>query len=424
MKNKALSDKLKYIEPLEIPKRQPKKMKNLRISKKFSMKKLLLITMLFPPKIGGVETMLANIAKRLDPNNLTVLADQENEKGLTKEEKKFDAAQKYRIIRRKFLYPSKLIWPRWLPILKNARKICKEEKIEAIFAAQVLPVGTAAMKIAQAFDIPYYVYTYGMDVEISRKHWIRGRTLKNVLKNSARIFTISDFTKRRIEELGINEKKMVKIPPGLDIKKFIPGKSILAKQTEDIKKRYDLHNKKIILTLGRLVARKGQDTVIKSMPKILQEIPNAVYVIAGRGEYKKELKKLAETKQCSNHVNFAGQFDEKEKAALYNACDVFAMPTRIEKDIDVEGFGIVFLEANALGKPVIAGKSGGVEDAVIGDKTGLLIEDPTDETEVAEKIVRVLNDEELAERLGKAGKNRVENEFDWDRLVRQLEKYL
>lgn len=382
------------------------------------MRKTLLVTSLFPPFLGGAETMLFNFAKRLDPPKLLVLADEQDGAEV------FDKKQRYRTVRAKFLYPSKWMWPRWLPLLKKTDQLVKQEKIEHILAGQVLPAGTVAMTTAQKFDISYSVYTYALDVELPKHNPRHRRAMKKVLDNAARIFTISDDTKRRMVELGIPEKKIIKITPGLDLAEFLPPAEQLTHQIKRLRQRYNLRGKKVILTIGRLVARKGQDTVIRALPAILKEEPLAHYVIAGGGEYEAKLKDLVAQLNLADHVTFTGKFKEEEKAAWYNLCDVFAMVSRVEKETDIEGFGIVYLEANALGKPVVAGRSGGVEDAVVGNQTGLLVEAPTDTAETTQTILKLLRDPELARRLGQQGKARVARDFNWNTLVKRLASYL
>ncbi|MFC1721504.1 glycosyltransferase family 4 protein [Patescibacteria group bacterium] len=393
------------------------------------MKKTLLVTCQFPPDIGGVETYLYNIAKRLDSEKLVVLAEEGEYipiKKIYRNKKcvKFDRQQEYRTIRSAFFNHHKFVWPRWLPLLKGLEKVVEEEGIEQILAGQVLPVGTAAKIVGDRQDIPYSVCTYAFDIEVARQHWRRKRTLKKVLSGAKDIFTISEDTRKRITEVGIPDKKITKITPGLDMDEFIPDEKTLAKQTEELKKRHDLHDKKVILTIGRLVARKGQDTVINSLPQILKEVPNAHYVIAGKGEYGEKLEQLVKKLKLTDHVTFTGKFAESAKAAWYNLCDVFTMVSRIEQAVDIEGFGIVYLEANALGKPVVGANVGGVPDAVVNNQTGLLVNDPTSLEEVAAAIKKLLLNQELAQNLGRNGLERVQKFFNWNDLVEEFERYL
>ncbi|MFC1617946.1 glycosyltransferase family 4 protein, partial [Patescibacteria group bacterium] len=289
---------------------------------------------------------------------------------------------------------------------------------------QVLPMGSAARIAASTYKIPYSVFTYAMDVELARQHWRRKNSLSKVFNDAQHIFTISEDTRARIIKAGGESSKIVKITPGLDTGEFLAGHDLLATKTEELRQRYHLEGKKVIVTVGRAVSRKGQDTVLKALPKILREIPDAHYVVAGGGAYLDSLKQIAKSLGIQKQVTFTNRFPEDEKTALYNLGDVFAMISRVEKSTDIEGFGIVYLEANALGKPVVAGRSGGVEDAVIDDKTGLLVNDPTDEGEVATTIIKLLKNPALAKQLGEQGEARVKQDFNWDELVAKLKKYL
>lgn len=393
------------------------------------MKKTLLITCQFPPDIGGVETHLYNIAKRLLPDKLVVLAPEGEYipiKKVYRNKKcvKFDCQQKYRTVRAPFYHHHKFIWPRWLPLLKKTEQTARENNVKQLIAGQVLPVGTAARIISHRLDIPYDVFTYAYDIEVAKNHWRHRHTLKQVLSDARHIFTISDDTKKRITSLGIPEKQIVKITPGLDFTEFVPEPKTLQDTTSELRERYQLADKQVILTIGRLVARKGQDIVIRALPTILREFPQAHYVIAGKGEYEEALKNLVKKLGLEANVTFTGKFAESEKAAWYNLCDIFVMVSRIENSVDIEGFGIVYLEANALGKPVLGARVGGVPDAVADNISGLLIDDPTDSAAVAAALIKLLSDPNLRLRLGRAGQKRVRRQFDWNNLVSDLKKYL
>ena len=177
---------------------------------------------------------------------------------------------------------------------------------------------------------------------------------------------------------------------------------------------------KIILTVGRLVERKGHDAVIKALPFVLKEFPDLKYKIVGKGPMDKKLREIAKIENVNGYVEFCGEVDNI--ADFYANCDVLVMPSRfIEKKGDVEGFGLVFLEANYFGKPVIAGKSGGVFDAVIDGVTGLLV-DPESPEEIANAIIELLENPELARKLGEQGRKRVLEEFTWERAARIIEQ--
>jgi len=174
----------------------------------------------------------------------------------------------------------------------------------------------------------------------------------------------------------------------------------------------------VILTVGNLVERKGHDVVLKSLPKVLKEVPNTVYLIVGDGEQKQNLKELVDELGLGEQVIFTGRVPEKELPQYYNACDVFIMPSR-EIGSDIEGFGIVFLEAGACSKPVIGGRSGGIIDAVEDGVSGILV-DPTNVDEISQTLITLLTDDELARRLGRQGRKRVEEDFDQLAMAKKL----
>jgi len=185
-----------------------------------------------------------------------------------------------------------------------------------------------------------------------------------------------------------------------------------------------LGNKKCIVTIGRLVERKGHDIVLKAMTQILQQIPDLHYLIVGSGPNEISLKKQVSNMGLEKYVTFTGRVPDDEIGAYYELCDIFVMISReIPEKGDLEGFGIVYLEANYFGKPVVAGRSGGVEDAVVHNKTGLLV-DPTKSDEVANAIITLLSNSNFAKTLGNTGKTRVINEFSRRKISQKDSFYI
>jgi phosphatidylinositol alpha-1,6-mannosyltransferase len=170
--------------------------------------------------------------------------------------------------------------------------------------------------------------------------------------------------------------------------------------------------------VGRLVERKGHDTVIRAMPEVLNRVPDAAYVIVGGGPESERLVRLAEDTGVARHVHLLGRLPRGEMVGLLSRCDVLVMPSR-QVGTSVEGFGIVFLEAGALGKPVVGGRSGGIPDAIEEGVTGLLV-DPEDTVALAEAITSILADPDLAGRMGEAGRERVERLFTWDKVAERI----
>jgi len=189
----------------------------------------------------------------------------------------------------------------------------------------------------------------------------------------------------------------------------------------------ELKNKKVILYLSRIVRYKGLDYLIKAFSKLEKEDKNTFLLIAGNGDYAEEMKELAKKLNIKN-IKFIGVVDKEHIGYYYNLCDVFVLPNRETESNDqlngdYEGFGVVFLEASACGKPVIAGKSGGSCEAVVNGVTGLVV-DPRSEDDIAHAIERILEDKSFAGRLGMAGRNRAEKEFDWQHIAKTMESIL
>jgi phosphatidylinositol alpha-1,6-mannosyltransferase len=197
--------------------------------------------------------------------------------------------------------------------------------------------------------------------------------------------------------MDVPPEKITLIHNGVDTKRFTPGR-----KSAVLTDRHGLSGKKIILTIGRIVPRKGLDTVVRALPRILKQVPNAHYLIVGSGEYQPALKYLADKTGVADRVIFAGRVTESELVDYYRLCDVFAMPNRDMPGGDTEGFGLVFLEANACGKPVVGGRAGGAVEAVIDGENGLLV-DGWSIQDVADAITRLLTDTKLYQHLAERG---------------------
>ncbi len=246
-----------------------------------------------------------------------------------------------------------------------------------------------------------------------------------VLRNANMVIANSNFTRKVLNcSMNVESSKIVVVNPPVDTAKFKPGIGC-----DDVIMKYRLNGKKVILTVGRLSDKekyKGQDAVIKALPRVSKRIPDVIYLIVGRGDDMERLKALVRDLGLEKKVIFAGYVPDEDLLQYYNACDLFIMPSREKMEEDgkgkkVEGFGIVFLEANACGKPVIGGRSGGIEDAVIDGVTGLLI-DPENIDEIAGAIIRILTDDVLARKLAMQGKMRVENELSCEKAVAKVKE--
>ncbi|MGK0388349.1 MAG: phosphatidylinositol alpha-1,6-mannosyltransferase [Maribacter sp.] len=223
---------------------------------------------------------------------------------------------------------------------------------------------------------------------------------------------ISQFTSDALSKWNVPDEKKEVVINGTDPIFFHP----LDNQT--IKKKLGYEGKKIILTTARLIERKGIDTVIKALPLVIKEIPNVRYVIIGEGRFKGKLKQISQEIGMDKYINFVGKVPYSALNDYYNLSDIYVMPSKGTLP-DIEGFGIVFLEANACGKAVIGARTGGVPSAILDGETGLLIKE-RDPLELSKVIIRLLKNDELRNRLGRQGRKRVLESANWDVVARRI----
>ncbi len=368
------------------------------------MNKTLLITI--DSDVGGVANYYQGICDHLPSDKISIL---------TVKEYKIFYSKNYPVYRSNLIFDLP-IWPKWLPVFWHLWKIARKEKVKTVLVGQILPIGTVALFLSKILDFNYAVFAHGMDIALSQKSARKKFLAKKILKNAKIIIANSNFTKQGLLKSGVDENQIIVLYPCPHIK---PPAS--EKIKVDLIEKYNLKNKKIILSAARLVKRKGFDAVIKAIPQAAKEINNFVYIIAGEGEYSDELKKMARASGHSDKIIFTGISDEELKA-FYDLCDLYIMPSR-NINGDVEGFGIVYLEAGSFGKPVIAGKSGGATEAVMNNKTGILV-NPESVSEISGALTRLLKDKNLSIKLGQCAQERVKNEFNWNLQVEKLKKFL
>jgi phosphatidylinositol alpha-1,6-mannosyltransferase len=232
---------------------------------------------------------------------------------------------------------------------------------------------------------------------------------------------LGEYTRSRIAPALTPEAaaRMAQLPPGVDEKTFHP-----ASGGDEVRARLGLTDRPVVVCVSRLVRRKGQDTLIRALPRILAAEPDTVLLIVGGGPYENDLRRLARETGVSSAVRFTGAVPWSELPAHYGAGDVFAMPCRTRRGgLDVEGLGIVYLEASATGLPVVAGDSGGAPDAVLDGETGWVVRGGSPE-EAADRITALLGDAELRRRMGERGREWVEEKWRWDLLAERLKDVL
>ncbi len=344
----------------------------------------------------------------------------------------FDLRQNFTIIRRKLLNQFSEKMPKgiagvlklaatvkWMSLIKHIYQVAKNHKIELIAAGQILPIGTLALTYKKQKRTPYIFFAHGLDITLPQKFMRKKTLLKKIINEAKAIVANSHWTKDELIKLGAEPEKVVVAYPCPNLTSQQPSEW----KIEEIITEHELKNKKIILTVGRLVERKGHDMVIKAMPEILKSVPNAIYLIVGDGPDKNKLENLVNQLSLRDHVRFLGAVPQKDLAAYYSICDVFIMPSRQLANGDVEGFGIVYLEANLFGKPVIGGNIGGTAEAIVNGKTGILV-NPESTEDIAGATIELLSNKAYAERLGMQGLQRVSEEFDWQTQTEKIKAIL
>jgi len=386
------------------------------------MEKILLITLDFFPKIGGVSEYYFNLCEQLaKENHDSIVVLTENTK--IQEYKNIKIPEYDFKIYRKDL-SNGFIWPRWLLMFWHIWRVVKKEKIEMFWAGEVLPTGTAVYCLSKLLKIPYIVSCHGNDILRARKKWRKEKLAQRILQAAKWATANSNYTRGLAVDLGVENERVQVVYPGIQLK----TQNSKLKTKEELIKKYNLENKKILLSVGRLVERKGFDNVIRALPKVWQEIPDLVYLIAGNGSDKERLGKLSQEtlkqfndltiEQLSGRIIFLGQASMEDKEELFSLCDVFIMPARASAD-DVEGFGMVYLEAGSFGKAVIGGRGGGVSEAVVNGETGVLV-DGQNVDEIAAAIIKLFEDDNFRKKLGDNGRRRVEQEFGWEKSVKKF----
>ncbi|MFV5995532.1 glycosyltransferase family 4 protein [Streptomyces sp. NPDC056231] len=380
------------------------------------MDKTLIVTNDFPPRPGGIQAFLHNMALRLDPGRLVVYAStwKRSPEGVAATAA-FDAEQPFTVVRDPvtMLLPT----PR---VTRRAVQLLRQHDCTSVWFGAAAPLGLMAPALRRAGARRLVATTHGHEAGWAQLPASR-QLLRRIGEGTDTITYLGEYTRSRIAGALTPEAagRMVQLPPGVDEKTFHPDSG-----GDRIRARLGLSDRPVVVCVSRLVPRKGQDTLILAMPAILAREPDAVLLIVGGGPYAKELEKLAAETGVADSVRFTGPVPWEELPAHFGAGDVFAMPCRTRRGgLDVEGLGIVYLEASATGLPVVAGDSGGAPDAVLDGETGWVVRGGSVE-ETADRVATLLGDPELCRRMGERGRAWVEEKWRWDLLAERLKALL
>ncbi|MFE9447774.1 glycosyltransferase family 4 protein [Streptomyces sp. NPDC006739] len=380
------------------------------------MHKTLIVTNDFPPRPGGIQAFLHNMALRLDPDRLVVYAStwKRGREG-AEATAAFDAEQPFTVVRDRttMLLPTP-------QATRRAAGLLREHGCASVWFGAAAPLGLMAPALRAAGARRLVATTHGHEAGWAQLPAARG-LLRRIGESTDTITYLGEYTRSRIAGAltPAAAGRMAQLPPGVDEKVFHPGSG-----GEEVRARLGLSERPVVVCVSRLVPRKGQDTLIRAMPRILAAEPDAVLLIVGGGPYERGLRRLARETGVAASVRFTGSVPWSELPAHYGAGDVFAMPCRTRRGgLDVEGLGIVYLEASATGLPVVAGDSGGAPDAVLDGETGWVVRGGSPD-EAADRIVVLLGDAELRRRMGERGREWVERKWRWDLLAEKLKTLL
>lgn len=372
------------------------------------MNRLLVLTELFLPTKGGTAVWAAEVYKRLGGKEIHIVTA--DVPGATE----VDAAHPNTIHR---LNLRRVPWLRPESLAMYARFFFKSlwlaitRRFDAIHAFRALPEGLVAWAVARLTFRPVIIYAHGEELTTwkGRKH----DAMVFALRHAYRVIANSEFTRDELIKRGVAPDCITLINPGVDTDRFRPGLPC-----DDLKAQIGLApGQKLTLSVGRLSRRKGFDMVIRSLPELLRQGLDVRYAMIGIGEDWDYLANLAKEMGVSDRVHMLGHVMPEDLPRWYNACDIFVMPNR-EIDGDTEGFGMVFVEAAACGKPAIAGKAGGTGAAVLDGVTGLRI-DGDQPAQVVAGLKRMLSDGALAQRLGDVALARTRERLHWAAVADQ-----
>ena len=370
-------------------------------------RRVLVVTNDFPPRLGGIQSFVHAMVSALPPADVVVYASDHPGSA------RFDAAQAYPVIR----HPGGLLVP-----TPSARDrivgVFGEYRADAVWFGAAAPLGLLGSALRTAGAQRIVATTHGHEVG-----WAQlplARTALRRIADQVDVMTyLGDYTRARLARALDGRVELARLTPGVDVSRFRPDVDGGA-----VRRRYGLGDALVVVCLSRLVPRKGQDALIDAWPTVRAAHPSARLLIVGRGPYEKSLRRRADRSGVGQAISFTGGVAEDELAAHLAAGDVFAMPCRTRRrGLDVEGLGIVYLEAGACGLPVVAGRSGGAPDAVREGETGFVV-DGRRPDEVARAIIELLGDAGLRLRLGQAGRDWVASDWRWDTVAARLDALL
>lgn len=369
----------------------------------------LVITELFLPTKGGTAVWFAEVYPRLGGKNIHIVtADVPGAAEVDSVHP--NTVHRVKLARVTWLRPESLAM--YARLFATAARLTRQYRYDAVHAGRALPEGLVAWAVARLARLPCIVYAHGEELTT----WGKGakyKFMRFALLHADRVIANSDYTQSVLAEMGVKPERIVLINPGVDVARFQPGLPF-----SDLRAAIGMHgDQQLILSVGRMQKRKGFDQVLAALRTLLDNGHDVHYALIGIGEQTDELKAQARSLGVEERTHFLGHVSPADLPRWYNACTVFAMPNR-EVDGDTEGFGMVFLEAGACGKPCVAGLAGGTGSAVEDNVTGIRV-NGTSVSDIANALGRLLSDSSLAQAMGKAALERARHRHSWQSVAEQ-----
>jgi phosphatidylinositol alpha-1,6-mannosyltransferase len=358
------------------------------------MTRTLLVTNDFPPRPGGIQQFVHNLAVRQPAGSLVVYASR------WKGAEKFDADQPFEVVRERtgMLLPTPAV-------ARRAAELARAHRCDTVWFGAAAPLGLLAAGLRRRSGVDRAVaQTHGHEAGWAVLPVARG--LLRRIGDAVDVVTyLGEYVRQRLAPVLAGRTELRRLAPGVDTELYHPGVD-----GSEVRRRYGLSDRPVIVCVSRLVPRKGQDALIRALPAVRRRVPDVALLVVGGGPDRDQLRQLA----GDLPVVFTGSVPWADLPVHYAAGDVYAMPCRTRRrGLDIEGLGIVYLEASAIGLPVVAGDSGGAPDAVREGETGYVV-GGRDLDALADRLVTLLTDRDLAHRLGRAGRAWVEAEWRWD----------
>lgn len=374
--------------------------------------RILLVTQVFPPQKGGSGQWLWELYRRVQAVDVSVAT------ASFPGAEAFDASSPLQTCRLPLRFSNwGLLDPRgsvhYVRAFGRLNRLVSRTRPDVIHCGKCLPEGLLALGIRRLRGVPFCCYAHGEELTLARASRELRHLSARVFRAASLVIANSQFTKGvLVDDWAVPPSRVVVMHPGVDTTRFVP-----ALMNPLVRERLGWTGRQVILTVGALQKRKGQDMLIRALPAIRARCPNALYAIAGEGWERPYLEALVDECQVRDLVQFLGVLGDEALVECYQQCDLFALPNR-QVGWDLEGFGIVLLEAQACGKPVISGLSGGTADALLPGMTGEMIasESPAP---LADAVMGLLTDTSRARQMGSRARDWAVERFDWGSLSRE-----